>query len=86
MFKLNVLKVLPKSIINNQISNFAYIVKSFVWNGRLGHVNFNSFRRLIDINLISKFHFDANYIDMRCVWNKKLPKHPFLLLRELLNL
>ena len=30
LFKLNVLTVVPKNIINNKVSTFAYIVESFV--------------------------------------------------------
>ena len=34
LFKLNVLTVVPKSIIN-KVSTFAYIVELFVWHDRL---------------------------------------------------
>ncbi|KAL0550096.1 hypothetical protein IC582_014594 [Cucumis melo] len=67
LFKLNVLTVVPKSINNNKISTFAYIVESFVWHGRLGHVNFNSLCRLINMNLIPKFTFDTNHRCEVCV-------------------
>ena len=43
LFKLNVLTVVLKSNNNNKVSTFCYIVESFVWHGRLGHVNFNFF-------------------------------------------
>ncbi|KAL0545234.1 hypothetical protein IC582_020384 [Cucumis melo] len=74
LFKLNIL--VPKSIINNKVSTFAYIVKSFVCHDRLGHVNFNSLRRLINMNLIPKFTFDTNHSCEVCV-ESKMTKTPF---------
>ncbi|KAL4011256.1 hypothetical protein IC575_028308 [Cucumis melo] len=76
LFKLNVLTVVPKSINNNKVSTFAYIVESFVWHGRLGHVNFNSLRRLINMNLIPKFTFDTNHRCEVCA-ESKMTKAPF---------
>ncbi|KAL4035835.1 hypothetical protein IC575_004542 [Cucumis melo] len=76
LFKLNVLTIVPKSINNNKLSTFAYIVKSFVWHGRLGHVNFNSLRRLINMNLIPKFTFDTSHRCEVCV-ESKMTKAPF---------
>ncbi|KAL0552383.1 hypothetical protein IC582_011492 [Cucumis melo] len=67
LFKLNVLTVVPKSIINNKVSTFAYIVESFVWHDRLEHVNFNSLHRLINMNLIPKFTFDTSHRCEVCV-------------------
>ena len=74
LFKLNIL--VPKSIINNKVSTFAYIVKSFVCHDRLGHVNFNSLRRLINMNLIPKFTFDTNHRCEVCA-ESKMTKAPF---------
>ena len=67
LFKLNVCTVVPKVIINNKVSTFASIVESFVRHGRLGHVNFNSLRRLVNMNLIPKFTFDTNHRCEVCV-------------------
>ncbi|KAL4038513.1 hypothetical protein IC575_002134 [Cucumis melo] len=76
LFKLNVIEVIPKSINNNKVSTFAYIVESFVWHSRLGHVNFNSLLRLINTNLIPKFTFDTNHRCEVCV-ESKMTKAPF---------
>ena len=73
LFKLNVLTVEPKSINNNKVSTFAYIVKSFVWHRlirfgcRLGHVNFNSLQNLTLMQII----------DVRCVGKYKMTKAHF---------
>ena len=50
-FQLNVLTVVPKStiLIVKYLPFLISIVESFVWHGRLGHVNFNSLNKLINI-------------------------------------
>ncbi|GJX20384.1 retrovirus-related pol polyprotein from transposon TNT 1-94 [Tanacetum coccineum] len=65
MFKLNVMVV--KNEIN-KINSSAYLIESSnVWHGRLGHVNFNSMRRLIKFNSIPNFHIDSKYKCETCV-------------------
>ncbi|GJV82426.1 retrovirus-related pol polyprotein from transposon TNT 1-94 [Tanacetum coccineum] len=65
MFKLNVMVV--KNDIN-KMNSFAYLIESSnVWHGRLGHVNFNSMRRLIKFNSIPNFHIDSKYKCETCV-------------------
>ncbi|GJR98722.1 pol polyprotein [Tanacetum coccineum] len=65
MFKLNVMVV--KNEINIMNSS-AYLIESFnVWHGRLGHVNFNSMRRLIKFNSIPNCHIDSKYKCETCV-------------------
>ncbi|GJX53109.1 retrotransposon protein, putative, ty1-copia subclass [Tanacetum coccineum] len=59
MFKLNVMVV--KNDINKMNSSAYLIESSNVWHGRLGHVNFNSMRRLIKFNSIPNFHIDSKY-------------------------
>ncbi|GJV77094.1 pol polyprotein [Tanacetum coccineum] len=65
MFNLNV-----KVVINeiNKMNSSAYLIESSnVWHGRLGHVNFNSMRRLIKFNSIPNFHIDSKYKCETCV-------------------
>nr|GEY97443.1 zinc finger MYM-type protein 1-like [Tanacetum cinerariifolium] len=65
MFKLNVMVV--KNDINIVNSSSYLIESSNVWHGRLGHVDFNSMRRLIKYNSIPNFHIDPKYKCETCV-------------------
>ncbi|GJW01682.1 retrovirus-related pol polyprotein from transposon TNT 1-94 [Tanacetum coccineum] len=65
MFKLNVMVV--KNDINKMNSSAYLIESSNVWHGRLGHVNFNSMRRLIKFNSIPNFRIDSKYKCETCV-------------------
>ncbi|GJU08223.1 retrovirus-related pol polyprotein from transposon TNT 1-94 [Tanacetum coccineum] len=59
MFKLN--EMVVKNDINKINSSTYLIESSNVWHGRLGHVNFNSMRRLIKFYSIPNFHIDSKY-------------------------
>ncbi|GKB13852.1 retrovirus-related pol polyprotein from transposon TNT 1-94 [Tanacetum coccineum] len=74
MFKLNVMVV--KNEINKMNSSAYLIESSNVWHGRLGHVNFNSMRRLIKFNSIPNCHIDSKYKCETCV-EAKLTRTPF---------
>ncbi|GJT14034.1 retrovirus-related pol polyprotein from transposon TNT 1-94 [Tanacetum coccineum] len=74
MFKLNVMVV--KNDINKMNSSAYLIESSNVWHGRLGHVNFNSMRRLIKFNSIPNFHIDSKYKCETCV-EAKLTRSSF---------
>ncbi|GJZ06997.1 retrovirus-related pol polyprotein from transposon TNT 1-94 [Tanacetum coccineum] len=65
MFKLNVMVV--KNEINKMNSSAYLIESSNVWHARLGHVNFNSMRRLIKFNSIPNCHIDSKYKCETCV-------------------
>nr|GEV11905.1 Pol polyprotein [Tanacetum cinerariifolium] len=65
IFKLNVMVV--KNEINKMNSSAYLIESSNVWHGRLGHVNFNSMRRLIKFISIPNFHIDSKYKCETCV-------------------
>nr|GEV20884.1 Pol polyprotein [Tanacetum cinerariifolium] len=74
IFKLNV-KVIMNDI--NKMNSSAYWIESFnVWHCRLGHVNFNSMRRLIKFNSIPNFHIDSKYKCETCV-EAKLTRSSF---------
>ncbi|GKA94145.1 retrovirus-related pol polyprotein from transposon TNT 1-94 [Tanacetum coccineum] len=73
MFKLNVMVV--KNEINKMNSSAYLIESSNVWHGRLGHVNFNSMRRLIKFNSIPNCHIDSKYKCEICV-EAKLTTEP----------
>ena len=54
MFKMNVIAI--KNAMNKEKSSTYMLESSNLWHGRLGHMNFESLRRLIYLNHISKFN------------------------------
>ena len=58
---------------------------SNIWHDRLGHVNFNTLRKLMNLELLPKFKIDANHKCEICV-ESKLLEHRFIILKEVLNL
>ena len=49
---------------------------SILWHDRLGHVNYNSLRKLMNLDLLPKCHIDHNIKCQICV-EAKLIKTPF---------
>ena len=75
LFKLNVMTLKPK--INNEASSSAYLLESSnLWHGRLGHVNFNSLCKLINMKHIPNFQIDLKHKCETCV-EAKLTKLSF---------
>ncbi|KAD4178897.1 hypothetical protein E3N88_27488 [Mikania micrantha] len=71
MFKLNVIAKVVN--MNENVPTSAYLIESSnVWHGRLGHVNFNSMRRLIKLDCIPKFSMDSKYKCTICVEAKQI--------------
>ena len=67
LFKLNIMIVKPK-IMNKRNASFVYVLKSSnLWHGRLGHVNYGSLKRLINLNHIPTFHIDIKHKFETCV-------------------
>ena len=72
LFKMNVMTVVPpiKNINENSTSS-AYMLESLnVWHGRLGHVNYDTLRRLINMEYLPKFQMDPNHKCEICVESK----------------
>ncbi|KAD7117956.1 hypothetical protein E3N88_05224 [Mikania micrantha] len=70
MFKLNVIAKVEN--MNEYASTSIYLIESSnVWHCRLGHVNFNSMRRLIKLDCIPKFAIDSKYKCTTCVEAKQ---------------
>ena len=66
LFKLNVMTLKPT--INNKAISSAYLLESSnLWHGRLGHVNFNSLRKLINMKHIPNFQIDLKHKCETCV-------------------
>ena len=53
---------------NNKAITSAYIIQSQkVWHERLGHVNYDTMRKLINMDLIPKFAIDNQHKCEACV-------------------
>lgn len=75
MFKMNVMAIKPS--VNEIKKSSAYLLEcSYMWHGRLGHVNFDTLRRLINLDVIPKFHIDSKYKCHTCV-EAKLTRSSF---------
>ena len=71
LFKMNVMTiVLPIKNINKNMSSAYMLESSNVWHGRLGHVNYDTLRRLIDMECLPKFKIDQNHNCEICVESK----------------
>ena len=65
LFKLNVMTIKPN---NNKASSSAYLLESSnVWHGRLGHVNYDTLHRLINLNYIPAFNIDSKHKCETCI-------------------
>ena len=61
LFKMNVMTVFP-TIDNNKSTSSVYMLElSNVWHGKLGHANYYTLDRLINLNLLPKFKIDFNH-------------------------
>ena len=72
LFKMIVMTVVPPiKNINNKNTSSSYILESSnVWHGRLGLVNYDTLRRLINIECLPKFKLDPNHKCEICVESK----------------
>ena len=69
LFKMNVMTIV--SYFNNKNTSSAYMLQSSnIWHGRLGHVNFDTLRKLMNLGLLPKFNIDANHKCETCVESK----------------
>ena len=67
LFKMNVMTAFPL-IDNDKSSSSVYMLESSnVWYGRLGHVNYYTLDRLINLDLLPKFKIDFNHKCEICV-------------------
>ena len=75
MWKLNVMTIIKSEM--NKASSSAYILESSnLWHGRLGHVNYDTLRKLINLNHIPTFQIDAKHKCETCV-EAKLTRSSF---------
>ena len=72
LFKMNVMTVVPPiKNINKRNTSSAYMLESSnVWHGRLGHVNYDTLRRLINMECFPKFQIYPNHKCEICVESK----------------
>ena len=75
LLKINVLTIIP--IINKKNFLVVYVLKSSIlWHDRLGHINYDSIRRLINLDHILTFQIDKNHKCKTCV-EAKLTRSSF---------
>ena len=75
MWKLNVVTFIK--LIMNKMSSSAYMLESSnLWHGRLGRVNYDMLRRLINLYHILTFQIDSQHKCETCV-EEKLTKSSF---------
>ena len=75
LWKLNVMIVIKLDM--NKASTSTYIIESYnLWHGRLGHVNYDTLRKLINLNHMPTFQIDAKHKGKTCV-EAKLTKSSF---------
>ena len=75
IWKLNVMTIIKSEM--NKASSSAYILESSnLWHGRLGHVNNDTLRKLINLNHIPTFQIDAKHKCETCV-EAKLTRSSF---------
>ena len=71
LFKMNVMTIVPPIKNINKNTSSAYMLESSnVWHGRLGHVNYNTLRRLINMECLPKFKIDPYHKCEICVESK----------------
>ena len=66
MWKLNVMTIIKLEM--NKSSSSVYIIESSnLWHGRFKHVNYDTLRKLINLNHIPTFQIDAKHKCETCV-------------------
>lgn len=72
MWKINAISSKSNAMINNKNNtSSAYIIESLnLWHGRLGHVNYDTLRRLINLQHIPTFQIDHKHKCEICVESK----------------
>ena len=77
MFKLNTMTIVPKNSMNEKGESSVYIVdSSILWHGRLGHVNYGSLKRMVNLECLPKIEFGPDHKCQICV-KAKMTKVPF---------
>ena len=83
MFKLN---VIVTNAINKMNKSSVYIVDSFnIWLARLGHVNYRSLHRMVNLGLLPKFKIDLNHQCETCTKSKFARQSLKLLKKDQMN-
>ena len=72
LFKMNVMTIVPpiENINKNSTSSTYMLESSNVWHGRLGHVNYDTLCRLINMECLPNFKIDPNHKCEICVESK----------------
>ena len=80
MWKLNVMTIIKLNM--NKVSFSSYMFElSNLWHGRLGHVNYDTLRRLINLDHIPTFQIDSHHKCETCV-EAKLTRSSFQIIER----
>ena len=71
IWKFNVMIIIRSNM--NKVSTSTE--SSHLWHGRIGHVNYDAFRRLINLNYIPTFLIDAKHKCETCVEAKLIKSY-----------
>ena len=74
LFKLNVITIVTKDALNKAASSYV-IESSNIWHARLGHVNYKSINKLMNMGLLPKFDCPSKKCQVRV--ESKFSKPPF---------
>ena len=66
MWKLNVMTII-KSYMNKASTSTYILESSNLWHGRLGHVNYDTLHRLINLNHVPTFQIDTKHKCETCI-------------------
>lgn len=62
LFKMNVMPIIQDFNINKPTTSFSYLIELFnLCYDRLEHVSFNTLCKLINLDLMYKFHIDYKH-------------------------
>ena len=75
MWKLNIMTII-KSNMNKASISIYMLESSNLWHGRLGHVNYGTLRRIINLNHIPTFQINSKHKCETCV-EAKLTRSSF---------
>lgn len=67
LFKIHGMTIVPKDIDNKTESCINIAESSNIWHVRLGHVNFDTLHKLINLDFIPKFTINSSYKCEICV-------------------
>jgi len=76
LFKANIITIVPNNDMNKTESSGYMVDSSILWHSRLGYVNFDTLRKLINLDFVQKCRIDSKYKCQVCT-EAKLTRSSF---------